>query len=139
MVERRNMENRADAIPRLRLNHQLLADLHISQVRGEAVESGSRKVLLQHMSTDELEFSTTLRFPVHDQYRLDFNLRLGRKYVQLSGIVTSRTKQNYLYVYELRIIELSIPRTEWMKELNEWTLRHQPTLPTHKVHYLYRN
>ncbi|OXM13700.1 hypothetical protein [Paenibacillus herberti] len=139
MVICRNTETRADAIPRVRLNRQLLADLHISQVRGEAVVSSSRKVLLHHMSTDGLEFSTTLRFPVDEQYRLTFSVQMGRKIVQLSGIVTSRAKQNYLYEYDLRILDRSISRTEWIKELNEWILRHRPSLPEHKVHYAYRN
>lgn len=139
MLDRRNLETRADAIPRMRLNNQLLAELHISEVGGQPVASNSRKVLLHHMSGDEAEFSTTLRFPVHDRYRLTFSLQLGRKHQWITGRIVSRVKQKHLYLYELQIIERSIPRTEWLKELNDWKLRHQPALPAHKVHYLYRN
>lgn len=91
------------------------------------------------MNANELEFSTTLRFPVSDRYRLSFRLKLGEKSIILEGIVASRVKQGNLYLYELRIAGSSISRTDWIRGLNEWLLQHQPALPEHKVHYLYRN
>lgn len=139
MLLRRNMETSAGVISRTGNSRPLLAELAISQVGGEPVRSGVRKVLLIHMNANELEFSTTLRFPVNDRYRLSFQLKLGEKSIVLEGIVASRVKQGNLYLYELRIAGSSISRTDWIRELNEWLLRHQPALPEHKVHYLYRN
>ncbi|SIR56185.1 hypothetical protein SAMN05880570_4229 [Paenibacillus sp. RU4T] len=138
MVVRRNLEPGSDILSQARMGRKLLGDIRISEVRGRAVQSRSRKVLLHTMSPDRMEFSTTLLFPVQNGYRLTLTLMLNRQMYLITGTVGSRAKSGNLYHYELDITGRSVSRLEWIRGLNDWLLRGQPARHPYKVHYIYR-
>ncbi|WP_161631222.1 PilZ domain-containing protein [Paenibacillus pinihumi] len=121
---------------RLHLTNGLIAQIGISQVRGQPVQSRLRKVVVSHISTGGMAVVTILDFPVTLQYVVQIQLEIGHTVHQLYGQIIWRKPLEYLTEYGIAFIVPPSSKRSLIYSLNHILLQQSPQ--QHKIHKMYQ-
>jgi len=123
---------------RLNLTPPITADLSISAIKGQAVQTKSRPVMVQNISLAGLCYLSALNLPVSADYVLEFNIPAQHAQLKLRGQVRWRRKQENLFEYGVAFIPA--PSSSMSKKLlcflNQQLLRQSPIQA--RIHYIYK-
>ncbi|WP_052947332.1 PilZ domain-containing protein [Aneurinibacillus tyrosinisolvens] len=88
---------------RLAFPHPLVSNVTIIQIKGNAIDSGSTKVLIEDVSFGGLRFISPMKLPVNPHVILEFETIILKQEVQLPGyVVWKKEGQNGLHEYGVR-------------------------------------
>ncbi|MBO7747791.1 PilZ domain-containing protein [Paenibacillus sp. MWE-103] len=84
---------------RIRIWNDVKAEIAISDVKGNYVDSKASSALIQDISPTGARLLTHLRFPVNKDYHIRIMITIGEWEFNLTGQIVWRRKDENLYMY----------------------------------------
>lgn len=123
---------------RLQLTPSLIADLTVCEIRGQAIVTRSRPVLVLNASQGGLAFMSVLDLPVSEHYTLKLNLDepMG---IELRGQIRWKREQGNFYEYGIEYVPAPTASQQHkiICLLNRLLLQQSPSQA--KIHSLYQH